>query len=345
MISANCAQIVGLLVLIGPLVLGHATLPVIIVSMVVVSAAGVAFGPAEHLALTHMVPDGRFAEAMALDGVSSSASNLIGPPIGGTLFQLGRFVPFLSDAGTYLMSIFGLLSVRKLDKPATLPQDVEWGGGLKALLAESVAGLRAIARDRLLSLLLFGVGAINVAAYALDLGVIIIARHGGAPAVAVGIMLGMAGAGGVGGGLVAKVIVTRVSPGYLVAMSLWAWTGCAALLFSTREVYAMGVILAVAGLVTPPAAALLRSQVIVGSAPELRGRTAAGASLILQGGSPLGYLLSGTALGYAGRGVFLGSVVAIGVAGCAVVTGARRVREWRAVGQPEPEVPAEEEGR
>lgn len=71
-----------------------------------------------------------------------SAVNLVGPPVGGLAFSLGRAVPFLADAASYLISITGLAPIRQ-----SLQQSGRPGEEAGSPLADLVEGLRFTARE------------------------------------------------------------------------------------------------------------------------------------------------------------------------------------------------------
>jgi hypothetical protein len=70
------------------------------------------FSAASTGALRAVVPPRQVPAAVGAQRARMSASALAGPPLGGALFQLGRALPFLADAGSYACSVVSLLGMR-----------------------------------------------------------------------------------------------------------------------------------------------------------------------------------------------------------------------------------------
>ncbi len=84
-----------------------------IVLVTVVEAAGSAFfRAAETGALRAVVPARQLPAAVGAHEARAATVRLVGPPLGGVLFGLGRAVPFLADAVSYTFSFLSLLAMR-----------------------------------------------------------------------------------------------------------------------------------------------------------------------------------------------------------------------------------------
>ena len=70
------------------------------------------FSGAAAGALRSVVPARQLPTAVGAQQARASTVRLVGPPLGGALFSLGRAVPFLVDAGSYAFSILSLLAMR-----------------------------------------------------------------------------------------------------------------------------------------------------------------------------------------------------------------------------------------
>jgi MFS family permease len=92
------------------------------------SLAGVA-------ALPRVVPKHQLPTAMAQNQIAGYAAGLLGPSLGGYLYRLGRALPFLSDALSYVASVIGLLVVKTaFQEQRTQPRDTLGGQILAGLL-------------------------------------------------------------------------------------------------------------------------------------------------------------------------------------------------------------------
>jgi MFS family permease len=105
-----CAGAVGTL---GVLVLiGHAAWWPIPIVAFVEGTGSTLFSAASAGALRAVVPKQQLPAAVGAQRARMSAAFLGGRPLGGALFELGRSIPFLADAGSYAFSTASLMSLR-----------------------------------------------------------------------------------------------------------------------------------------------------------------------------------------------------------------------------------------
>src|SRR5439155_671489 len=84
-----------------------------IVAVALVDGIGAAFfSVGERSALRRVVADEQLEAAMVRNQAREFGALLGGQPLGGVLFGLGRLVPFLFDAVSYLVSVVSLLLIR-----------------------------------------------------------------------------------------------------------------------------------------------------------------------------------------------------------------------------------------
>lgn len=84
-----------------------------IVLVVVVEAVGSSFFHAAQTgALRAVVPARQLPAAVGAQQARAATVNLVGPPLGGVLYGVGRAVPFLADAVSYTFSFLSLLAMR-----------------------------------------------------------------------------------------------------------------------------------------------------------------------------------------------------------------------------------------
>jgi MFS family permease len=92
--------------------LGHLTLAQIGIVAFGEGTLFVFFNLAETGAIRQVVPAEQLPAALAQNEARNRGAGLAGPPLGGLLFGLGRFVPFLVDALSYVVSLAALLLIR-----------------------------------------------------------------------------------------------------------------------------------------------------------------------------------------------------------------------------------------
>jgi MFS family permease len=114
--------------------------------MIAAACGGVAnsfYGPAEQVAVRHVVRKGDIPRAAVNNQVRSATAGLAGPPVGGFLFGIARGLPMVADVISYLVAMFCASRVRT-PLPGTAGEDRE------ALLPSIRTGLRFLFGHELL---------------------------------------------------------------------------------------------------------------------------------------------------------------------------------------------------
>jgi MFS family permease len=187
------------------LIVGHVVTwwAVLIVALVDALVGGL-FGPAQFAALPTIVPSEQLEAAVAADEGRAHGVALAGPPLGGALFGLSRFAPFLADAVSYIAS-FTLVSRLRGNFRA------RGGPERRRVDREIVEGLRLVLGTPLLRALLVQAPLINFAWSGAGYTVIIaLRRHGTAPAV-IGLVESAIATGGLVGAFLSPRIQRRFS--------------------------------------------------------------------------------------------------------------------------------------
>src|SRR6185437_14063306 len=171
-------------------------------------------------ALRQLVPPEQLGEAVARNESRLFGAMLAGPPLGGLLFGIGRAIPFVVDAASYAISAITKLLIKSEFQEARVDGRV----------GDAREGLwwlwkRPFLRNCML--LFAGSNPIFTGLYLLV--VVLAKQHGASPAL-IGLMLGIAAAGGLLGALLAPAFQ---------------------LLLVVHEALLIGVIMAAAELITP----------------------------------------------------------------------------------------------
>ncbi len=314
MVLADLLRAAVLASLVGLLLAGLLTLPMLVAAVVLVGIAQCFFDSAAQAVIPAIVGrekddlalvNGRF---WALDTVGRS---LLGPPLGSAAFQLGRSLPFALDAVTFLASA---VLVRQLpDAPAP-------HGTHDKVLTAVREGLRHLVRTRDLRVLALSMGAYN-GAYNIAIAPFVLyatdVLH--VPNAAYGVLLAMAALGGIVAGWRAAPLTRRLSYRQTMAVAhlaqATAWAGIAL----AGNVWATAPLLAVLG------AGSALSSVAVGSARQtltpdaLLGRVVSAFRLFGLGMAGLGALVGGVIADHYGFTAPLVAAAAV-LAGGAVLT-------------------------
>jgi len=298
--------------------------------MVVAFVEGTLFVVADLVevpAVRHVVGPTQLTAALSLIQARSHAALLAGRPIAGALFDLGRALPFVADAISYLVSTAAFALVRsrlqgERDAPARRP------------VAELFAGVVWLWHQpflRMIPVLSFGV---NLLFQGIVLLVIVAAREQGASATTIGIVLGAGGVGGVLGAFAAPRIQRRVHAKRVVVGAIWYWAVVLPLLAVAANPVALAVVFGALAF-TGPIWNVATSAYAVAITPDaLLGRMQAVARLVGLAGIPLGGLTAGVLLERAGpatAAVVLAVLMAIVAVAGTISRGVRDAPELEAL--------------
>ena len=289
MIVADVVRALVLAGLVAALAEGDPPFALIFAVAFVDGTAFAFFNIAEVGALRAVVPKEQLPRAAAAEQARLSTVILAGPPLGGFLFGLGRGLPFLFDAVSYVFSLVSVVAMRTpFQEEVAVPE-----GGLRAQVTE---GFRWLWRQPFLrgSAVLFAFT--NFGGNALYLFLVVAAEQQGLSPALIGTLIAIYGGLSLVGSLISPRVQSLMSMRTILVSTLWFAVGVGLYVIEPN------VWLLIAGVV--PLALLnpsLNAVVIgyrVGITPDhLQGRVNSAARLIAQVGAPLGPLVAGLLLG------------------------------------------------
>ncbi|MEU9620007.1 MULTISPECIES: MFS transporter [unclassified Streptomyces] len=263
---------------------------------------------AERAGVRHLVAPEYLATALTQNEARWRAAGLLGQPVGGALYTLARWSPFLFASVAHLLSLVSLLLIRK---PFQGTHD---GSPRRRLAAEVAEGFTWTWRRRFLTTLVALIAATNLLFQGISLAVILIVRDGGGSAALLGVITAVGGIGGVLGALGATWWTRRAPLRTVLIGSITVWAVAVPVLMAVRAPVVIGVLLAVmayaGGLVN-----VLGGVYQVSVTPDaMQGRVSSVLTLIASGAGALGALGSGFLLDGAGVTHALAAI-----AGCMVL--------------------------
>ena len=298
MVACDCGRALAVASIPAALAVGALTYPQIVAVAFAERAFATFFDPAETGAIRNIVPERQLATAIARNESREYAAFLLGPPVGGVLFTLGRALPFVADAFSYCGSIVALLLIRK-----PLQQDRE-ARRSRPLLSGVGDGFRCLWRQPFLRTTAFVTGGANFVTNGIGLAAIVVAhQHLDASGAAIGVMLTLAGLGGLAGSLAAPRLQTRLSPRQVIAVGTFAWTALIPAMLVAPNAYLLGSVLGLALSTAPPWNAVVGAYRIALTPDRLQGRVQSATAMFAQGAIALGNLAAGLLLEVAGRRV------------------------------------------
>jgi MFS family permease len=247
------------------------------------------YHPARLGALTRLASKEQMPTVVALnEGVYSTVA-LLAPSVTGVLFSIGRFLPFVADAVSYLVLLGSLLRIRAPLQGKRQPTKTH-------LLTEIREGIGWLWSQPLLRWLSLLAGYIELLLNGSILIVLVIAQQHGISTTLVGIILGIGGLGNMAGTILGAQVRRRVDfalalpgalLGYLVMWPLYA--------FATAPLI-LGTVMIGYSLIDSLAVVVIVSYRLTATPDRLQGRVNSIYRLIPYGMVALGQALIGVSL-------------------------------------------------
>ena len=321
------------------LLLGHLSVLHICLVAVVEGTLFVFFDIAEVAVLPGIVTQEEMPGAVAqYISLTDGVTMLLGPALGGALFAIGRMVPFLLDAVSYVASVLALWRVElpKQTPPDEQANPLNW----RTMRDDIAAGVVWLWRQRTVRALTALLAAGNCLVAGEALLVIVLAERLHATAPEVGLTLGLGGCGAVFGALLAERVVRRltfakafIGGSWLVAL-IW-------LLYAVAPTaFALGLVMAGLGAVYAVINVAQYSYRMSLIPDALQGRINSIIRLMLYGSLPLGLAVVGFLIEHMGA---TPTVLLLGAGLVAVALAATVHPRIRGAQMPEPETETPDE--
>ena len=317
MLAADAGRVLALAVLTAVVAFDPVYWPIPLLAFA--EGAGDAFfGASAPGAIRAVVPAEELPTAVSVQQGRSAAVGVVGPPLGGALFGLGRAVPFAADAASYAFSFASLLAMRA---PFQQPRE-RYALRLRAQLAE---GFRFLWRQPFLrtTALLYAVGNFTISAFLFTL--VVVARRNGFSGGEIGVLLAIFSAFVLLGSLSSSFARNRLSVRAIVLAELYA--GTAVLAFAAwPNVYVLAAALLPQAIVLPITDSVVIGRRIAITPDRLLGRVEAVRTTLARTAQPLGPLAAGLLLGsVSGRAtVAIFAAFSVGLAVCGTASRALR---------------------
>lgn len=213
--DAGRALALGSIPLALALALGRLTMAQLYLISLIEGTLYVFFTLAESAALPRVVSKAQLPAATAQNEVTGGVVTLIGPSLGGVLFGLGRALPFLVDAISYVASV---LSLAWIHLPFQEEHSSPQGHGLRVEVRE---GLGWLWREPVVRALALLHGGLILSYEGMLLIVLVIAERQHAAPVAIGLMFGVSGIGAMLGAIIGGQVHKRLRLGQIMVGAFW----------------------------------------------------------------------------------------------------------------------------
>ncbi|MEU9192316.1 MFS transporter [Streptomyces hundungensis] len=235
---------------------------------------------------------------------------ILGPALGGALYQASRALPFLADAVSYAVAAGCVRALSSDLRPrhGTAPKDgaapdadpAPRPGPARRMWAEVGAGLALVRTSPFLRLALTWTATVNGVIVALYYGAVFTLQKGGHGGAPMGLVLALSGAAGLIGSLAAPRVVGRIGAARLLVTVSWLLVPLAAGLATAEGPWTYGALFGVFCLLMPLVAVVLQSRALQETPPALQARTGAVLASAVGGSAALAPVLAGAFVTRAG---------------------------------------------
>lgn len=262
------------------------TVPQLAVVAFVEGSLSVVFGLAENAALPKVVPPSQLTEAVAQNEARERGAALGGQPLGGVLFSLAQWAPFLADAVSYAVSVVTLLSVRTSFR-------VRDRSGREPFIREIREGFRWLWRAPFLRAGGIMIAGSNFIFQGVFLAVVVIARERGASSLEIALIFLLQALGGLAGAILAPRLRRRLPTVGIVIGVNWFWAAILPLMALSIPPIALGPLFGLMTFAGPTWNVVFGTYELTMIPDRLLGRVQSVEMLLSWGAIPLGSLAAG----------------------------------------------------
>ena len=248
------------------------------------------FSAASAGALRAVVPTQQLPAAVGAQRARMSTTMIVGSPIGGSLFQVGRAVPFLVDAGSYAFSVASLAAMRTPFQEARSRDTTR-------LRAQLVAGLRFLWDQPFLRTCAFLYGLGNPLMPGILIVLVVVGRRQGLTGGEIGLLSASLGVAALFGSLVSPWARRVIPIRSIMLLEFTTWFG-AWLFVAWPSVYALLAVVVPFGIAAPITDSVVEGYRIAMTPDRLLGRVETARTTIALLLLPIGPLAAGLLLAH-----------------------------------------------
>jgi predicted MFS family arabinose efflux permease len=270
------------------------------------------FNVAEIGALRAVVPSRQLPAAAAAEQARYSTVTIVAPPLGGSLFGIGRALPFLADAISYAFSLASLLAIRTPFQEERAHEKVP----VRTQLAE---GFRWLWGHKFLRTCAILFTWVNVVFEATFLVLIVVGRRQGLSGGQIGALIAAIGFVSLAGSLASPRLQKRFSMRQFVVGGFWLQLSIVAFVVKP-SIYVLLAGTVPAAFMGPSVNAVVIGYRVAVVPDRLTGRVNSVARTIALLGMPLGPLSAGLLLGSFSARATVGVYVCLLLLLCVIAT-------------------------
>ena len=282
--------------------LDRLTMPQLYATAVLAGILGTLFQVASTAALPNVVDAQQLPTALGYQQSAGSAVSILGAPLAGALYAVGRVVPFAVNAVSFAISAVSLRMMRTHFQ--TERQKIRARARITTEICEGVGWLWREPVVRFLTL----VSAADKVRYGAGyLLIITLAQQLGSSPLWIGVIFSGAALGAMAGALVSNRATRRFPLGHIAVVMLWLEAVMFPLYALAPNPLLLAVVAAGESLVAPVYAVAMTTHQLSITPDELRGRVTSAVSTLTTGALSIGTLAGGALIGALGAKPLSGS--------------------------------------
>jgi MFS family permease len=275
--------------------LDRLTMPQLYATAVLAGILGTLFQVASTAALPNIVDAQQLPTALGCQQSAGSAVSILGAPLAGALYAVGRVVPFAVNAVSFAISAVSLRMMHAHFQ--TERQEIRARARITTEIREGVGWLWREPVVRFLTL----VSAADKVRYGAGyLLIITLAQQLGSSPLWIGVIFSGAAVGAMAGALVSNRATRRFPLGHIAVVMLWLEVVMFPLYALAPNPLLLAVVAAGESLVAPVYAVAMTTHQLSITPDELRGRVTSAVSTLTTGALSIGTLAGGELIGALG---------------------------------------------
>jgi len=299
--SASGAVLYGSLALAGAL--GMLTIPHLAAVALLTGVAQGVFQPAQLAAIRTVVTTEELPTAFSQNQARQHVASLLGGPLGGALYAVRSWAPFVVDFVSYGVSLFTLSRIRTDLRPQ--PRE----GAPTRPMEQVKAGYRFIRERPFFRTLMVWATLNNLVVNACFFVVMMLLVRAGVQPARIGLVSTFAGLGGILGALAAPYVIQRLRTGTLtVAVGWMCVLPLVPLIWWSSPAAACTAVFLIL-LLNPAGNAGIGAYRAAMTPDELQGRVGSALGFVTMGAMPVAPVLGGVLLGTLGGPAAIGALV------------------------------------
>ena len=298
----------------------HLTVPHLLVVAALTGIGAGAFSPAEASAVRAVVSTEDLPTALSQNQARQHVASLVGGPLGGLLYGVTRWLPFLADALSFAVSFVMLGRIRAdLSAPRTDgPRPSPW--------ADLVEGFRFLMARPFYRALMSWAALANLTVNAFSFVAVLRLIQAGFHPAEIGLVETAAGVAGILGAIAAPTIIERFATGRLTVVIAWSFVPFAVPMIFWNNPLAVGVCFALALLLNPAGNAGISAYSIALTPDHLQGRMSSALRFLAMAVMPLAPVVGGGLLATIGGARAIAVLALLTAAVALIPTLSRSVR-------------------